>query len=132
MSEVPENLKYTNSHEWVRVEEDGSITIGITDHAQKALGDLVFVELPSEGDRVEADTPCGVVESVKAASDILSPINGEVVEVNEKLPDQPELVNSSPYEEGWLFRLQLDKEEEENLEKLLTPEQYIELLKEEE
>lgn len=131
MSEVPEDLKYTDSHEWVRIEEDGTITIGITDHAQKALGDLVFVELPSEGDRVEADTPCGAVESVKAASDIISPINGEVIEVNEILPDQPELVNSSPYEDAWLFRLQ-PSDDDDNLEKLLTVEQYIELLKEEE
>ena len=103
--EIPENLRYTASHEWARQEEDGTITIGITDHAQDALGEVVFVELPEPGEEVTAGEEFGVVESVKAASDVYSPIDGEVVATNEALEDEPGLVNSSPYKQGWFLRI---------------------------
>ncbi len=105
MSDLPQDLKYSKSHEWLRAEADGSFTIGITHHAQQQLGDLVFVELPEVGGNVEAEAESGVVESVKAASDLYSPIAGEIVAVNEELADSPELVNESPYDKGWIFRL---------------------------
>lgn len=108
MSNVPQDLKYTRSHEWVRTEDDGSVTIGITDHAQESLGDLVFVEAPETGRRLEDQEACAVVESVKAASDIYAPLSGEVVEANERLADEPELINSDPYGDGWIMRLQPD------------------------
>lgn len=103
MSSVPEDLKYTQTHEWVSRESDGTVRVGITDHAQEALGDLVFVELPAVGDQVEQGDACAVVESVKAASDIYSPVTGEVVAVNEGLEDDPGLINSDPYGDGWLY-----------------------------
>lgn len=130
MSDIPDDLKYTKTHEWVRVETDGTVTIGITHYAQEALGDLVFVELPEIGQEVEIEEQCAVVESVKAASDIYSPIAGEVIKVNTALADKPELVNSSPYEDGWLFKVKLS--EESGLEELLTAENYEEILKQEE
>jgi glycine cleavage system H protein len=105
MSHVPEDLKYNESHEWVREEDDGTVTIGITDHAQTQLGDLVYVELPDARRVVHANEELAVVESVKAASDVYSPIGGEVVAVNAALADTPELVNQDPYGEGWLVRL---------------------------
>jgi glycine cleavage system H protein len=105
MSDVPEGLKYTSSHEWVRAESDGTVTVGITDHAQELLGDLVFVELPEVGRNVGSGEECGVVESVKAASDVYSPLAGEIVAANDALTDAPELVNQSPFTDGWLFRL---------------------------
>jgi glycine cleavage system H protein len=105
MRNIPEDLKYTKSHEWIRDESDGTWVIGITDHAQEALGDLVFVETPDTGREVDADEACCVVESVKAASDVYSPVAGEIIETNTALEDEPELVNSDPYGEGWLFRL---------------------------
>lgn len=105
MSNTPANLRYTKSHEWVRKESDGTVTVGISDHAQELLGDLVFVETPETGSSHEAGGACAVVESVKAASDVYAPLSGEVVAVNEALADSPELVNSDPYGEGWLFRL---------------------------
>lgn len=105
MSEIRSELKYLSSHEWVRVEEDGSVTIGITDHAQEALGDVVFVETPEVGSQVSAGEEAGVVESVKAASDIYSPLTGEVIAVNAVLEDAPETVNESPYDEGWFFKV---------------------------
>jgi glycine cleavage system H protein len=105
MSEVPKNLLYTKDHEWLRPEDDGSVTVGITDHAQKALGELVFVELPEKGDSFGAGDACAVVESVKAASDIYCPVAGQVTSVNQTLVDQPELVNQSAYSEGWVFSL---------------------------
>lgn len=105
MSNVPGDLKYTKSHEWVRVEDDGSLTIGITDHAQGALGDLVFVEAPEAGTELAAGDVFAVVESVKAASDVYSPVPGEVIEGNEGLADTPEVVNNDPYGEGWLMKL---------------------------
>ena len=105
MSEVPSELKYTDSHEWLRTEDDGLITVGISDHAQALLGDLVFVELPEAGTEFVAGDECCVVESVKAASDVYMPISGEIVEVNEALADEPEIINSSPYDNGWLFKV---------------------------
>ncbi len=107
MSEAPKDLKYTKSHEWVRQEDDGTVTIGITDHAQELLGDLVFVEAPEAGSSIEAGTACATVESVKAASDVYAPLSGEVTEANEELADSPEKVNESPFDEGWLFRMKL-------------------------
>ena len=105
MSNVPGNLKYSESHEWVAVLDDGSVRIGITDHAQELLGDMVFVELPDLGRNVAAKEECAVVESVKAASDVYSPVSGEIVEVNEALNDGPELVNKDPYGDGWIMRI---------------------------
>ena len=105
MSEVPIELKYTKSHEWVRQEDDGTVTVGITDHAQELLGDLVFVELPEVGSELSAEDAACVVESVKAASDVYSPISGEVIEVNDALVDAPEIINDSPFDDGWLFRM---------------------------
>ena len=106
MSNLPADLKYTPSHEWLRSNSDGSVTIGITDHAQELLGDLVFVELPEEGSIVSAGEQCAVVESVKAASDVYAAIDGEVIAVNAALEEEPELVNSDPFDGGWLFRIQ--------------------------
>lgn len=106
MSELPGDLKYTKEHEWLRQEEDGSVTIGITDHAQGALGDLVYVELPEVGQDVESGGEMAVVESVKAASDVYAPISGEILAVNEALSDDPEKINADPYGDGWIVRLQ--------------------------
>ena len=106
MSQVPAELKYNDSHEWVRLEADGTVTVGITDHAQEALGEVVFVETPAVGSELSAGSSAGVVESVKAASDIYSPIDGTVLATNPALEGEPELVNSDPYGEGWMFRLQ--------------------------
>ena len=117
---------YTEDHEWLRVEEDGSITVGITDHAQQALGELVFVELPEEGQALGKGDACAVVESVKAASDVYSPLDGSVTDINTDLADEPELVNSSPYETGWLFRLAPDNEDD--MESLMDPVAYEEYL----
>ena len=125
MSEVPENLKYTKSHEWVRV-EDGIATIGISDHAQSEMGDLVYVDLPNMGDDFEIEDECGVVESVKAASDIFCPIAGKVIESNDALSDAPELINSSPYGDGWLFKL--EPTEDSGMETLLTAAEYLEVI----
>ncbi len=106
MSELPGDLKYTKEHEWLRQEEDGSVTVGITDHAQTALGDLVYVELPEVGQEVESGGEMAVVESVKAASDVYAPIAGKVTEVNDALSDDPEKINADPYGDGWIVRLQ--------------------------
>ncbi len=108
MSLIPPELKYTASHEWVRREADGTVTIGITDHAQDALGDLVYIEVPAADSHYEAEQPCAVVESVKAASDIYSPVAGQVMVVNEALEEQPEIVNQDPYGQGWILRLKPD------------------------
>jgi glycine cleavage system H protein len=105
MSNVPSDLRYRDSHEWIRAEDEGTVMVGISDHAQEALGDMVFVELPEPGMSYDQAEACAVVESVKAASDIYAPVSGEVVEANGKLEDSPELVNSDPYGEGWLFRM---------------------------
>jgi glycine cleavage system H protein len=105
MSEIPSDLRYTKSHEWIRTLPDGSVEIGITDHAQHALGDLVFVEVPESGRQLSAGDACAVVESVKAASDVYSPLGGEVLAGNELLATQPELINTDPYGRGWILRL---------------------------
>jgi len=121
MGTVPDELRFTPSHEWVRVEDDFAV-VGITDYAQTLLGELVYVELPDVGDVIAQGEDCAVVESVKAASDVYCPINGQIIEVNEELADQPELVNDDPYGNGWLFKIQIDKLEQ--LEELLTSEEY--------
>lgn len=105
MSNIPADLMYARSHEWLRKEADGSVTVGISDHAQDALGDLVFVETPDAGRSVRAGEACAVVESVKAASDVYSPIDGEVIEGNDALAAQPELLNTDPYGEGWIMKI---------------------------
>jgi glycine cleavage system H protein len=107
MSSIPDNLRYTESHEWVLDNGDGTVTIGITDHAQEALGDVVFVELPEVGRELDTGEEFGVIESVKAASDLYAPLSGEIVEVNKSLEDAPETVNESPYEDGWILKLKL-------------------------
>lgn len=122
MSQTPSELKYASSHEWARLEEDGTVTIGITDHAQEALGDVVFVELPEVGVVLAAGDDAGVVESVKAASDIYAPLGGEVIAINEELDGVPETVNSDPYNDGWFFRLQPADTSE--LDALLNAEDY--------
>lgn len=106
MSELPGDLQYTNEHEWLRKEDDGSVTVGITDYAQAQLGDLVYIELPEEGAEVDEGGEMAVVESVKAASDVYAPVAGTVIEVNASLADDPEKINSDPYGEGWIVRLQ--------------------------
>ena len=118
---VPQNLKYAKSHEWVRVEGDTAV-VGISDHAQHELTDIVYVELPPVGDRVEAGKECAVVESVKAASDIYAPLTGDIVEVNEELSRTPELVNQDPYGKGWMFKVKMSDLPE--LGELLTPNDY--------
>jgi|TARA_B110000116_G_scaffold269260_1_gene284862 glycine cleavage system H protein len=105
MSEIRSEMKYLSSHEWARLEEDGTVTIGISDHAQAALGDVVYVETPEVGSSVNAGEEAGVVESVKAASDIYSPVSGEVIAINEALEDEPEIVNGSPYDDGWFYKV---------------------------
>ncbi|MBD8162608.1 glycine cleavage system protein GcvH [Erwinia persicina] len=112
MSNVPAELKYRDSHEWVRKEADGTYTVGITEHAQELLGDMVFVDLPDVGNTYSQGEDCAVAESVKAASDIYAPLSGEIVEVNSGLDAEPELVNSSPYTDGWLFRIKATDETE--------------------
>ena len=119
MSELPGDLRYTDEHEWLRQEEDGTVTVGITDHAQSALGDLVYVELPEVGQSVDAGGDMAVVESVKAASDVYAPVSGEVVAVNEDLSDDPEKVNADPYGDGWIVRLKPSGEGE-----TLSPDDY--------
>jgi len=120
--EIPGELKFAPSHEWVRVEDDGTITVGISDHAQEQLGDLVFVETPEIDHQCEAEEGIAVVESVKAASDIYAPVAGNIIDTNGELADSPELVNSDPYGDGWIFKLQPD--ELDDVERLMTPEDY--------
>ncbi len=122
MSEIPVELKYTKEHEWVREQDDGTVEVGITDYAQVSLGDLVFVELPEDDTVVDVGDACAVVESVKAASDVYMPLSGMVVVTNQALADSPELVNSDPYGEGWLFRLKPDTPAQ--LDELLGSEDY--------
>lgn len=126
MSEIPSDLRYTKSHEWIRVMEDGHLEIGISDHAQEMLGDMVFVDLPEVGSTLGAGDDCAVVESVKAASDVYAPVSGEVVEVNDTLGDSPESVNTDPYGDGWLFRMR--PEDENELDDLLDAEAYAEVV----
>ena len=121
MSNTPTDLRYATSHEWARLDGD-IITVGITDHAQEALGDLVFVELPEVGDSVNAGDEAGVVESVKAASDIYAPVSGEVVEINPALEDTPELINSDPYGEGWMYKIKVSDLAE--LDDMMSADEY--------
>ncbi|MDM8546139.1 glycine cleavage system protein GcvH [Candidatus Venteria ishoeyi] len=129
MSNVPESLKYMKSHEWLRDEGDGTVTIGITEHAQELLGDLVYVDLPDNGDELEAGGECAVLESVKAASDVYSPVNGTITAVNETLVDAPETINESPYEAGWICRIQLSNTGQ--LDGLLDAAGYLQILEDE-
>lgn len=122
MSNIPADLKYASTHEWVRDEGDGTFTVGISEHAQELLGDMVFVELPDVGDKVETGDDIAVAESVKAASDIYAPMTGEIVAINEDLEDAPETVNNDPYGDGWLFRIKADDSSE--LENLLDANAY--------
>ena len=122
---IPDDLQYTKSHEWVRA-ENGTVTIGITDHAQEELGDVVFVELPDVGDTIGAGESFGTVESVKAVSDLYTPVGGEVVEVNSSLEDAPEKINDDPYGEGWIVKLSTSEEAD-----LLSPEEYEKVVEEE-
>ena len=126
MSYIPSDLLFTSSHEWVRDEGDDTVTIGITDHAQELLGDLVFIELPEVGDSFETGGEAGVVESVKAASDIYSPVSGEVIEINEDLVDSPELVNEQAYDNGWIYKIKLANPSE--MDGLLNAEAYTEVV----
>lgn len=128
MSQIPAELKYASTHEWIRNEGDGTVTVGITEHAQDLLGDMVFVELPEVGDTVAAGDDCTVAESVKAASDIYAPVAGEIVAVNEELEDSPELVNSDPYGDGWMFKIKMEDATE--LDSLLDAEGYNESIAE--
>ena len=121
MSNLPANLRYAASHEWVLDHQDGTVTVGITDHAQQALGDVVFVELPEVGAALTKGQEFGVIESVKAASDLYSPVSGEVIEVNEALEDSPETVNDSPYDGGWIMKVRID---DAALEDLLDADAY--------
>lgn len=129
MSEIPGDLKFLKSHEWARVEDNGRVTVGISDHAQGLLGDLVYVELPNVGDEVEQSAGVAVVESVKAASDVYSPVSGTVVAVNADLADKPETINEDAYGEGWIFVIEMS--EPEQLNELLTPDDYAELIEDE-
>jgi glycine cleavage system H protein len=129
MTDLPGDLMYTREHEWLRREDDGSVTIGITDHAQEALGDLVYVELPEVGQDLDSGGDMAVVESVKAASDVYAPISGAVVAVNEELGDDPEKINTDPYGDGWIVRMKPSEEIDESA--LLAPNDYQTLLDEE-
>ena len=129
MSELPGDLLYTSEHEWLRRENDGSVTVGVTDHAQSALGDLVYVELPEVGQDVDNGGDMAVVESVKAASDVYAPLDGSIVAVNEELADDPEKINADPYGDGWIVRIQPSESIEESV--LMTPDTYQELLDQE-
>jgi len=126
MSNVPSELRYTKTHEWVRTEADGSLTVGITDHAQDLLGDMVFIELPEVGSTYTSGEECAVVESVKAASDVYSPVAGEVVAVNDGLTDAPETVNQDAYDAGWMFKI--TPEDEGEVEELMDAEAYAEFI----
>ncbi|MGB2045745.1 MAG: glycine cleavage system protein GcvH [Porticoccaceae bacterium] len=128
MSDLPAELKYASSHEWARLDSDGTVVVGITDHAQEALGDIVYIELPETGAAVDAGAEVAVVESVKAASDIYSPVTGEVVEINPVLEDEPETVNSNPYADGWLFRVKVASADE--LEDMLDADGYQAIVEE--
>ena len=129
MSDIPSELKYSKEHEWVRIDDDGNAIIGITDHAQELLGDMVYVELPEVGTSIAMEDETGVVESVKAASDVYAPVSGEIIEVNEDLVDEPESINTQPYEAGWLYKVELANESD--LDELLTADEYADLIADE-
>ena len=126
MSNIPSELRYAKSHEWVRIEEDGSLVVGISDHAQDQLGDVVYVELPEIGQVLSVGDEAGVVESVKAASDVYSPVSGEVIETNPLLEDDPEMINTQPYEDGWFYKLQPSDSVE--LDDLMNSDSYCEFI----
>jgi glycine cleavage system H protein len=127
MNETPSDLKFLDSHEWVKV-DDNTVIVGISDHAQNELGEVVFVELPAIGDEFVSGDEAAVVESVKAASEVYTPLSGEVIEVNEALEESPELVNTSPYEDGWFFKLRVSDENLGSVDSLMTAEEYSSML----
>ena len=127
MNETPSDLKFLDSHEWVKV-DDNTVKVGISDHAQNELGEVVFVELPAIGDEFVSGDEAAVVESVKAASEVYTPLSGEVIEVNEALEESPELVNTSPYEDGWFFKLRVSDENLGSIDSLMTAEEYSSML----
>ena len=127
MNETPSDLKFLDSHEWIK-EDDNTVVVGISDHAQSELGEVVFVELPAVGDEFVSGDEAAVVESVKAASEVYTPISGEVIEVNEALEENPELVNTSPYEDGWFFKLKVSDENLGSIDSLMTAEEYSSML----
>ena len=127
MNETPSDLKFLDSHEWVKV-DDNTVIVGISDHAQNELGEVVFVELPAIGDEFVSGDEAAVVESVKAASEVYTPLSGEVIEVNEALEENPELVNTSPYEDGWFFKLKVSDENLASIDSLMTAEEYSSML----
>ena len=127
MNETPSDLKFLDSHEWIK-EDDNTVVVGISDHAQNELGEVVFVELPSIGDEFISGDEAAVVESVKAASEVYTPISGEVIEVNDALEENPELVNTSPYEDGWFFKLKVSDENLGSIDSLMTAEEYSSML----
>ena len=127
MNETPSDLKFLDSHEWIKV-DDNTVIVGISDHAQNELGEVVFVELPAIGDEFISGDEAAVVESVKAASEVYTPISGEVIEVNDALEENPELVNTSPYEEGWFFKLEVSDENLGSIDSLMTAEEYSSML----
>ena len=127
MNETPSDLKFLDSHEWIK-ENENTVTVGISDHAQNELGEVVFVELPAIGDEFVSGDEAAVVESVKAASEVYTPISGEVIEVNEALEENPELINTSPYEEGWFFKLKISDENLGSIDSLMTAEEYSSML----
>lgn len=129
MKEIPGDLRFLKSHEWARLEDGGRVVVGISDHAQSALGDLVYVELPNVGDQVEAGNGVAVVESVKAASDVYTPVSGKVIEINEALSDAPETINADAFGDGWLFVVQAD--DAAQLDELLSPDDYAAQLEDE-
>ena len=125
MSNIPENCKFLSSHEWVKLEDDGTATVGISDHAQDQLGDIVFIELPEIGAELNQGDEAALVESVKAASEIYSPLSGKVIKGNSLIEDSPEIINTSPYEEGWFFKIEISDDSE--TENLLSSDQYAEI-----
>ena len=129
MSDIPMELRYSKEHEWLRLDDEGGAVVGITDHAQELLGDMVYIELPEVGDTVAVGDETGVVESVKAASDIYAPISGEIILINEELADTPENVNNEPYDSGWLYKMTVDIEAD--IDDLLTADEYADLIADE-
>jgi glycine cleavage system H protein len=127
MNQIPANLKYLKSHEWVRIDADNIITVGITDYAQQQLGDLVYVDLPKIGRKVDMNGECAVVESVKVAADVYSPVSGEIIAINEDLADNPDKINHSPYEEGWIFQIKLASDDK-GMAEFIDAEAYAALI----
>ena len=128
MNKTPSDLKFLDSHEWIKVDDNSIVIVGISDHAQSELGEVVFVELPGIGDEFVQGDEAAVVESVKAASELYTPLSGEVVEVNEALEENPELINTSPYEEGWFFKMKVGDENLGSIDSLMTAEEYLSML----